>query len=497
MGGGSYERDVTPRRSGQSTSDVRREVFSHSESVSRSVPGRRGVHKDLNINGKNRECCDSSEHPETNPIVIAMDVTKSRGDDAVAIFEKMPLLVGQCIMTGIAPQPVVSICAFGDATCGDYAPIQISQFESDTRIDKALKKVWLEEGGGGTGQESAELVAYYYARHSVLDANKRGVKGDIFFLSDEGFYPQVSQDQIKVWIGDDIEKDIPAKKIFAELQKMYDVYLINPASSLQKRMGNIDAEIATRVRNAGGMIEGVSIRASLIWYCRNDLDLHIICPSGEEIYYSHMKSRCGGFLDVDMNVGGETTKPVENIRWKKGKAPKGSYRVFVRNYDIHGNCAAATNFRVELEIDGKVQHFEGTTPKDKTGHSSDVICFEFDYDPSKGLVEPEDKYALYEPKVITAQWASVIPKSHIFPVNDARACVDVMLGAMAISKGIKTLPEYLEDLKGRDQTSERCADVENALSLLSKTSVTSDVDSDAFSKKRKSGRVRSKQSRRI
>src|SRR6185503_20313011 len=105
-----------------------------------------------------------------------------------------------------------------------------------------------------------------------------------------------------------------------------------PQKSMADRRGDIDAEIRNRVVAAGGRYEGVDIRASLVWDNRNDLDLHVMAPSGEHIYYGNKRSQCGGWLDVDMNVGGDTTKPVENIRWAKGAAPAGRYQVIVQNF---------------------------------------------------------------------------------------------------------------------------------------------------------------------
>jgi Ca-activated chloride channel family protein len=119
------------------------------------------------------------------------------------------------------------------------------------------------------------------------------------------------------------------------------------------------------------------VRASLMWNNRNDLDLHVITPNGEEIYYGHKKSWDGGELDVDMNVHGETTKPVENIYWPKGGAPTGRYTVFVRNYRYHERPRRPTSFNVELWVNDQVSRYEGTVYG--TGEYSDDVVCSFDY----------------------------------------------------------------------------------------------------------------------
>jgi len=492
MGGGYYDGDVGTRQR-----STRREHFTYEGYGLDGNSERREVHADLNPKGQVRECADSEEHPKTTPIVVAMDVTRSRGDDAKVIYGKLPMFIGQIIMKGYVSDPIISFAAIGDATSGDKAPIQVGQFESDNRLDDVLSKIWLEEGGGGTGQESYELTAYYYARHSVLDANKRGKKGYFFFLGDEGFYSKVAKDQVKVWIGDQVNTDIDAAKIFAELQKKYHVFFIYPQKTWKERKGDIDAEIKKRVEEAGGMYEGVDVRASLIWNNRNDLDLHVICPSGEEIWYSHMRSECGGWLDVDMNVRGETMKPVENVRWAKGKAPKGHYKIFVQNYARHGEFPAATDFRVEIEIDGKVLHFEGKTPSGVTGPRSDTPVYEFNYDPDARPAEVEEEmYVGYQDETIKSQWASVIPRENILIIDDPKAIVDVMMGALAIVEGSIDLDAYLVDMQGRGQTALRQGQTMKALDDLASTTAVAKVETVGLPTKT-SGKSRKGKSKRL
>ncbi len=148
----------------------------------------------------------------------------------------------------------------------------------------------------------------------------------------------------------------------------------------------IDAEMKRRVEGAGGQYVDVDIRASLLWNNRNDLDLHVITPRGEHIYYGAKRANCGGWLDVDMNVRGETTTPVENIRWARGTAPRGHYRIYVQNYRFHEPSQAPTPFKVEVEISGEIYHFTGViSPGKQTGAASDYTVLEFDHEPGQTL----------------------------------------------------------------------------------------------------------------
>ncbi|WCN36557.1 YfaP family protein [Aneurinibacillus uraniidurans] len=138
--------------------------------------------------------------------------------------------------------------------------------------------------------------------------------------------------------------------------------------------GGIDGEIKRRVESAGGRYEGNEIRCSLIWEGYTDLDLHCITPTGEHIYYGDKKSRCGGWLDIDMNGGSHRDySPVENIRWSNGHAPKDEYVFYVHNYCERGN--GKTPFKVELEINGQIYSYYGIAGN--TGFKETVFTFDY------------------------------------------------------------------------------------------------------------------------
>ncbi|MBN2797810.1 MAG: hypothetical protein JXX28_01565 [Deltaproteobacteria bacterium] len=378
------------------------------------------------------------------PIVVAMDVTRSRGDDTRRLYDQLPALMERLRARAIVAGPGISFAAVGDAW-SDRAPLQVGQFEADNRLDAVLSAIWIEEGGGGTGQESYELAAWYYAgTDCVRLAAGEGERGFFFFVGDEGFYPQVSgQHRASVLAQPDV--DVPSGAAFRALHEKFRVFLIYPGKSMEDRRADIDAEIRKRVLEAGGQHDNVDVRVSLIWDNRNDLDLHVWTPGGEEIYFGNKLSACGGALDVDRNVRGETRTPVENVRWVRGTGPAGTYRVVVRNFAFHEEADDATPFRVEIEAGGALLYHEGVCERGRKGQDSDVAVCSFSFSPD--AAERAARYEAYGDEVVLGQWAEVLEPGHILRLEDARLITHVLLGALAIASGRETLGQYMNSLR--------------------------------------------------
>lgn len=125
----------------------------------------------------------------------------------------------------------------------------------------------------------------------------------------------------------------------------------------QRGPGGFGGEVGRRLARAGAA--SGAIQVALSWENFNDIDLHVIAPSGERIFFAHRRSRCGGTLDVDMNAHGpDSREPVENVFWPLDAAPPGEYEVLVHHYARYDK-ADETRFHVHVLVDGVRRRFSG------------------------------------------------------------------------------------------------------------------------------------------
>ena len=182
------------------------------------------------LNPKNvvRECCDSDDHPNTLPVVIALDVTGSMGQAAVEVAKKLNGIMTK-LYENIADVEFM-VMGIGDLSY-DTCPIQASQFESDIRIAEQLDKVYFEFGGGGNGFESYSAAWYFGTHHTKLDCWNRGKRGIIITIGDERLNPYLPmrgrQSGLIAALGDSLEKDVETPELFEEASKKFDIYHIH------------------------------------------------------------------------------------------------------------------------------------------------------------------------------------------------------------------------------------------------------------------------------
>jgi uncharacterized protein YfaP (DUF2135 family) len=129
------------------------------------------------------------------------------------------------------------------------------------------------------------------------------------------------------------------------------------------------------------------VQVSVSWDVNSDVDLHVVDPSGEEIFYANRTSASGGSLDLDSNaacrIDGVRN---ENITWPVGRAPVGRYTVRVDYWDSCG--VAQTNYTVRVNAGGTPQIVTGsfTGPGDQGGLGSGRTVATFERQSATGRI---------------------------------------------------------------------------------------------------------------
>lgn len=184
----------------------------------------REIASELNPRNVMRECVDSDEHPNTKPVILALDVTGSMGNAAVEVAKQINVVMTQ--LYGKVDDIEFMVMGIGDLAY-DHAPIQASQFESDIRIAEQLDKVYFEGGGGGNGFESYTAAWYFGLYHTKLDCWERGQKGIIITMGDEPLNPYLPYKALSNATGNGIERDIETHALYNEAIKKFDIYHLN------------------------------------------------------------------------------------------------------------------------------------------------------------------------------------------------------------------------------------------------------------------------------
>ena len=189
----------------------------------------RRLANELNPYNVVRECCDSEEHPNTIPVILALDVTGSMGASAMTCAGKLDEIMAKLYkkVTDIE----FLMMGIGDLVYDD-APIQASQFESDIRILDQTSKIYFEGGGGGNAWESYTAAWYFGARQTKLDCWKRGKKGIIITLGDERLNPHLPERRLNTTLGCSEQDDVDTAKLYKEVSEKYDIYHIGITDSV-------------------------------------------------------------------------------------------------------------------------------------------------------------------------------------------------------------------------------------------------------------------------
>mgnify|MGYP003684753533 FL=1 len=277
-----------------------------------------------------------------------------------------------------------------NSDCGGELDVD-ANVRAETR--KPVENVFWEEGSAPAGKY--QVYVHYYNKHNkrrskdptkfqlivnagsdLMEFNGDLSMGDPIMLVAEFVLPSLEEraarrrelEQALLAAGGEIpvemseqEEARQAELAAAESQRLEEIELAREQEMLESREAAQRAmsELQARLEREGAQSSDVQV--SLMWNNYNDLDLHVVCPSGERIHGGNKNSDCGGELDVDANVRAETRKPVENVFWEEGSAPTGKYQVYVHYYKKHNKRRSKdpTKFQLIVNAGNDLLEFSG------------------------------------------------------------------------------------------------------------------------------------------
>lgn len=259
-------------------------------------------------------------------------------------------------------------------------------------VDRKAKS-FMKGGGGGLGDMLREAVA---GQEKVDEKNAEVIHVDDFVAN---ILPKATE--IELFFKNDLASNLvaltaPVHEAPAKLFKW-------EGDFAWCYTGNVtDSMIKERVKKAGGKVTDNELRVSLSWHNYDDLDIHVIEPSGERIDFRNRRSRrTGGELDVDMNAGRGTSRtPVENIAWPN-KVPDGKYKVIVNNFQRRERTEEG--FTVEVENGGQLSHYS-STKNPESGRDVNVATLLLKDGRIVGVVDVADTVTTTSSTISTDKW---------------------------------------------------------------------------------------------
>ncbi len=261
MGSGSWTREAFDEYA-MGRYGVDAEELEHKKLKTQEVFRQRKLHPALDPRGVMRACHDSAEHPETLPVILALDVTGSMGGAAVKTATCLNRIITEIFRSGEIRDVEFCVMAIGDIHY-DLAPIQISQFESDIRIAEQMDEVWFEGGGGANEYESYTAAWYMGLEHCELHCWDRGRKGLIITMGDELPNPYLNAAELSRVTGDSLQADLDTAELLARVREKFEVWHLSvndPNSSYRRNQARYDLDGAWAGLLGKGRYRAVEIK---------------------------------------------------------------------------------------------------------------------------------------------------------------------------------------------------------------------------------------------
>jgi hypothetical protein len=133
------------------------------------------------------------------------------------------------------------------------------------------------------------------------------------------------------------------------------------------------------------------VQVTLSWDNYNDLDLVCIDPMNDTVWFQNKRSGSGGQLEIDMNANAMDSKnPIENIYWPIGRAPNGTYHVYLIYYKKHIDIND-TQFKITVKYGGKTEVFTGNIKREDNSMPVCTFTLESTNNSSPSSMKNKDK----------------------------------------------------------------------------------------------------------
>jgi len=172
----------------------------------------------------------------------------------------------------------------------------------------------------------------------------------------------------------------------------------------------------------------------------------------------------------DFGQGKEIDQLISKM-WLEGNGGGNEHESYeLSGYFYNNHCAFTNARRPFFFVTGDEGFWEKTTV--------DMVHKVLGYKPSKdvpgdqtwselmkkfNVFHIKKEYYSSKEKSINKQWCEALGEERVLHITNPKACIDVMLGAIALTSGARSLNKYVEDMKIREQTKERIAEVTAAL----------------------------------
>lgn len=241
MGGGSYSLNSFAEYS----KSVGKLYCADTGRVSNQIWHSTSMKDTMNPFNKIRECCNTEEHPNTVPVILALDVTGSMGNACKETAEALGAIMDKLYKK--FKDIEICVMGVGDFEC-DCSPLQVSQFESDVRVAKQLDEIWMEHRGGGNDYESYTAPWFYGLYRTKLDAfDKQGRKGVIITMGDEPLNPDLPINRISEYFGSPEGAaqigSLETNQLYKDASKKFDIFHIavdDPGDSYHRNKSGIE-----------------------------------------------------------------------------------------------------------------------------------------------------------------------------------------------------------------------------------------------------------------